>query len=291
MSEEYSINKHDLNYRSLFTKVRGGWTKEKIIKQLKTIKCLDTDSSFHREIALYDNPTDFGNNLYYHGSGNFVRSLKPSIILKNIGNGDGGGGGYGEQYYGISLSKDRDMASNFTGLSNYGSVAPVLLRKSAIVKVIKEFKDANYIEDVIEDLWNEGIDAVIIGDHSRPQSEQEIVILNPKCIVVGKPTSFKVLDKKPIPSFNEEEIKDMWINSSSKYKELCLISSKNHKEYMEKKYGKPFEISDWNSKMQNVFGYHQQNLKKYNENHNENIKSFLLDKNSEKELKIKGLRF
>ena len=37
MSEDYSINKHDLNYRSLFTKSKRWLTKEKLLKQLKQL--------------------------------------------------------------------------------------------------------------------------------------------------------------------------------------------------------------------------------------------------------------
>lgn len=111
INEKGSIEEN--NHRSSITKVRGGWTQEKIKKELKNMSSDGVLTAFYKEIAKYDTPEEFSENLFYHGSGKSISRLKPSIVLKNT---DDFGGGYDQKYYGISLSRDRDIASNFTGL-------------------------------------------------------------------------------------------------------------------------------------------------------------------------------
>jgi hypothetical protein len=62
----------EFNHRLSITKVRGGWTKNKIIKELKTKRCSSTEISFYKEIAKYENPMDVYNNLFYHGSARHI---------------------------------------------------------------------------------------------------------------------------------------------------------------------------------------------------------------------------
>lgn len=251
----------DVDHRRRITKVRGGWTEEKIKKELKTKKNSTGEVSFFREIAKFDTPEEFADNFFYHGSGRSIGMLKPSIILKDTFL----GGGYDDKYYGISLSKDRNIASNFTGDSAYGCVAPVILRRGAVIKKMPEVKDSNEINEMIVDLWTEGVDAVVIGDHSKPHSEQEVVILNPCCIAIGKSNSFKVFNKTKMPSLTKEELTDLWISSSDKYKETCLKSWDLHNEAFKLKFGKEKSIETrWHSKNENVFNFHKANLEIYN---------------------------
>lgn len=261
-NEKIELLKNDLDYRKSFPNVRGGWTKPKIEKQLKKMSATKSEIIFEREIAKYDNPEEFASNLFYHGSGKGISNLKPSIVLKGI---DGFGGGSGEKYYGISLSVEREIASNFTGNSSSGSVAPVLIKRGSVVEKLPNISDANELDEIIEDLWNRGVDAVVIGDHTKKSSEQEVVVLNPSCAVVGNAEHFSVFQKKKMPSFDKEKIKEMWVESSSKYKELSIKSWDNKNKDFKVKYGREMDVSGrWNSKQQNVFDFHQQNLLAFN---------------------------
>jgi GGDEF domain-containing protein len=227
----------DTNYRSRFPKVRGGWTKEKIRSSLRKAESGD-ETNFYFEIMKFDSPGELSENLFYHGSGRGIGKLKPSITMSEGEAESFGGGGYGQRYWGISLSKDRNTASNFSGQSRYGSVAPVVLKKGAVVKSMPDIQDAVEIEDIIEDLWNQGVDAVKIGDWDAPSSEQEIVVLNPRAIAVGKPTSFPVFKKEIQPSFNEEQIDEMFYTALDKYTEKAAANRENRRVEFIKKYGR-----------------------------------------------------
>jgi len=238
--EEFIEKSHHLpeteyNYRMAFPKVRNGWTKNKIIKVLRTISSGYGDVSFNREILKFDSPQEFENNLFYHGSGGGISNLKPSIVLRYVNN---FGGGYDQKYWGISLSKDRDIASNFTGNSSYGNVAPVILKKNSKVIEMKNIKDADEIEDYIEKLWNENVDAVKIGDWSSPSSEQELLVINPKAIVVGKSKGFKVYNKEKIPSFDKDMVNELYNNALENYKDASEKSYQRTNEEFKRKYGK-----------------------------------------------------
>lgn len=251
----------DLNHRLTVTKVRGGWNENKIKKELKGIKTLTTESSFYKEIMKYDTPEEFAENLCYHGSGNSIGVLKPSIVL---GNTESFGGGYGEKYYGVSLSKDKNIASNFTGASRFGNVAPVLIRRGAVMKEMPEIRDSDEINEIIVDLWTEGVDAVVIGDHSKEHSEQEVVVLNPRCLAVGKPEGFAVFQKKKMPSMTKEELTELWLNSSDLYKTAALKSWDNQNEAFKAKHGREKDpAGKWNSKQENLFNYHKHNVELY----------------------------
>ena len=196
-------------------KPRGGHTKEKIIKYLKKAGGADkSERLFNAEIAKYKNADDLEDHLFYHGTGGSISNLRPSVSMKE---GDYiSGGGYGEKYWGVSLSKDRDIASNFTGSSDSGSVAPVLLKKGAKVIDMPSFTDAADVEDHIESLWDKGVDAVKIGDW-KGNSEKELLVLNPKSIVVGKPEGYSVYNKKKMPSFDKVKIQSMYDSAADNY--------------------------------------------------------------------------
>lgn len=251
----------DLNYRLSLTKVRGGWTKAKIKKELKNLSSIGSLVSFYREIAKYDSPKDFEKNLFYHGSGGGISQLKPSIVLSDTAS---FGGGYGEKYWGISLSKDRDMASNFTGQSNFGTVAAVLIKRNAIIKEMPNIEDAAEIEDIIEELWNEGVDAVKIGNHNDKNSEKEIVILNPRCIVVGEKVSFKVYQKPKIPSLDAGTIENMWIKSATLYREGIATEFDEKNSMFLEKYGRELDPDRrFPLKTRDLVAFHENNVKNY----------------------------
>lgn len=273
------IEESELDYRAGITKVRGGWTKEKIKKELKHKSSTHSEQAFHREIAKYNTPSDVAENLLYHGSSRSISNLKPSIVLKNM---DNFGGGYGEKYFGISLSRDRDIASNFTGVASHGNVAPVLIKRGAIIKKMPEIQDAGELDDIIIDLWKEGVDALIIGDHNSAHSEQEVVILNPKCITVGPTSSFQVYKKSKMPSFNTNEIELLWMNSSKKYKEIALETWNSLNEAFKAKHGRERDATKWSTKQNNLVGFHEHNVFLYEESKKENVIGFIKDKKSPK---------
>lgn len=267
-NEKGRLSKGDLNYRGHLTKVRGGWTPEKIIKDLKTHKgAIKSDIAFYREICKYDTPEEFAKNMFYHGSYRTPDNLKPSVALK-ISNSFGGGSG--EQYYGISVSTSKEKASNFTGIANSGSVAPVILKRDAIIKHLPDVGDSNELDDIIIDLWEEGVDAVVLGKSFRNNhGEEEISILNPRCAVVGQADYFQVFNKPKLPSLTEEEIIELWLTAGDKFKKAIEKSWDDHNENVMIPKGKPKDISTrWQNRHQLIYGYHEANVDKYKEKQN-----------------------
>lgn len=97
-------------------------------------------------------------------------------------------------------------------------------------------------------------------------SEQEVVILNPKCISVGKSLHFNVFGKKEIPSLSKSEMEEIWTNSSETYKSLSLKEWNNHNESFKEKYGRSKdEATMWSRKQENLFNFHQCNVLKHKE--------------------------
>lgn len=288
MREDDGFWANNLDYRLGLTRVRGGWTKDKIKKELKNLSSSASSLAFYREIAKYDTPKDFEKNLFYHGSGGGISRLKPSIVLGDTAS---FGGGYGEKYWGISLSKDRNIASNFTGQSNFGSVAPVLIKRNAIIKEMPDIKDAAEIEDIIEDLWNEGIDAVIIGNHENENSEKEVVILNPKCICVGVSEYFKVFQKPKMPSFDANTIENIWIKSSNLYKEEVARDFDERNSVFLMKYGRELNHEQrFSLRTRNLVAYHENNVQKYLEqNKGQSIEDYAQHYNSDEHGKFEDL--
>jgi hypothetical protein len=202
------------NHRVSVPEFRGEITHKKVLKYLKESGSDSADTTFNKEIIKFEDVDDFEDNLYYHGSGGSIGSLKAGVALGDTAS---YGGGYGEKYWGISLSKDRNTASNFTGQAGHGRVAPVILKKGAKVEYLPGIEDASEIEDIIPMLWSKGIDAVKIGDWESEHSEQELVVLNPKAIVTGDSERFPVYKKKKMPSFDKDKINDLYDNAYDRY--------------------------------------------------------------------------
>ena len=161
--------------------VRGGWTKAKILKRLKDVVGAKTGYSFAaRRIAEFDSADELAEHMFYHGTQYGGGRLKPSILMSDSEIERIGGGGYGEKYWGVSVSKSKRVASNFSS-GRTVSVYPVILVKNAKIKEMPELRDAADLEDCIESLWKEGIDAVWIGD--KDNGEQELCVLNPAAMV------------------------------------------------------------------------------------------------------------
>jgi hypothetical protein len=177
------------NPRSAITNIRGSWTKDKIVKELKKAKKADTnrsEESIIRFISQFDSPQELREHLFYHGTGSYVsRGLYPSITMSERDAEQRGGGGYGDRYYAISLSSSKKIAGNFSGQSRSVSIYPVLLNKYATVIDMPEISDSAEIEDIIVDLWNRGVDAVRIGDQNADfGTEKELAVINPYAISV-----------------------------------------------------------------------------------------------------------
>ena len=173
------LNEMGYNPRGYLPRVRGGWTQPKITKQLKKNGSLSGPLESIRLIAEFDNVDELRSHIFWHGSKYIQTSLKPSIVLPRYQVERDGGGGYGRQYWGISLTSDKFTATKFGGTGSRGTwVHPVILAKDAVVKTMPKLTDADDVEDIIEELWNEGIDAVYNGGGG----ESELLVLNPKCI-------------------------------------------------------------------------------------------------------------
>lgn len=170
------------NPRNYITPVRGEWTKEKIIKRLKESGGSLAGYSCAAElISEFDSPKELSENMFYHGTYYGGGRLKPSMIMSDREVERIGGGGYGDKYWGISVSKSKEIASRFSGIHEGVFIYPIVLAKNANVKEMPDLNDAADLDDCIIDLWKEGIDAVWIGDKNR--GEQELCVINPKAIV------------------------------------------------------------------------------------------------------------
>ena len=200
--------------RQWIPNIKGDWTKDRITKELKNSAAYTNVSGNYpqRHIAEFETPEDFSANLFWHGTGgNVSGGLKPSKAMSPKDVEQIGGGGYGEQYWGTSVSKDKNLASNFTGQSRTGSVYPVILKKGSNIKELPNIQDAAELDDMIESLWKNKVDAVKIGDWTSPYSEKELVILNPKAAwKYDKPTSFPVFNKPRLENPNSEELVNMY---------------------------------------------------------------------------------
>lgn len=170
------------NPRNYITPVRGEWTKEKIIKRLKESGgSLAGYSRAPELISEFDSPKELSEHMFYHGTYYGRGRLKPSMIMSDREVERIGGGGYGDKYWGISVSKSKEIASRFSGIHEGVFIYPIVLAKNANVKEMPDLNDAADLDDCIIDLWKEGIDAVWIGDKNR--GEQELCVINPKAIV------------------------------------------------------------------------------------------------------------
>ena len=182
------------------------WNKDSIKDALEDSQSAIGEEEWKKAVGEFDSPDELADNIFYHGSGRgAIGELKPSILFEE---GFQGGGGYGENYWGISLSKDKNIASNFSGEASAYNVAPVMLKKGSKVKDLPDVEDAVEIGDMVEELWNEGVDAVRIGDFSG--GEKELLVLNPKALVTGINESGKVFGKERLENISKEAIEGMF---------------------------------------------------------------------------------
>ena len=209
-------------HRGRIPKFRG-ITPEKIKKTLKGTAGRSSlgDREMRIQLDKFDNIEDLKNHIYYHGTGTSVRGLRAGGSLsKNAFR----GGGYEDMLHSISLSKDKNLASNFTGDSKYGNVYPVLLKKNArVLNMEGKVKDSNELEDFMPKLWEHNIDAVWIGG-----GEQELAVLNPKVLVQGKGESFAVFNKQKFTNDDIEKFAEQYGKSFNGTK----LESVEHQEYL-----------------------------------------------------------
>lgn len=206
----------DLEYdpRSLIPKVRGGWTEAKILKYLKKHPTLTGAVEAIRLIKEFDSPEELKEHMFYHGTRSGDRALYPSITFSEREAERIGGGGYGERYWAISVSKSKRIASRFGGMSNSVSIYPIILAKNAVVKQM-DISDSIELNDYIVDLYNEGVDAVWVGDITEESSEQELAVINPRAIVnIGRRDLYQVFGlgtaKNPLRIASDEDIQKMY---------------------------------------------------------------------------------
>lgn len=191
------------SYHNYYPTHRKELTFDKIVKRLKGIKSPYTSSDLftkitykpYMELKKFASPQELMDNVYLHGTGGYVdKGLTPGFNI--VKKGHEGGGGYGEQYHSISLSKSKNKASNFSGISKSGIVYPVLLKHNAKVAELPEIEDSTELEEKLVELWLQKVDAVKIGDWNTQFSEEEIVILNPYAILKFSGETYPVYQKK-----------------------------------------------------------------------------------------------
>ena len=199
--------------RSSVPTVRGGWNEKKIIKYLKDHPTRYGEKAAIELIKEFETPAELKEHMFYHGSAYGDRELKPSITMSDREIERLGGGGYGQKYWSISVSKSKKVASNFAPMSNSVNIYPIILAKNAKVIEMSEITDSVELEDHIIDLWNQGVDAVWIGD--KNSGEQELSILNPRAVVnIGRADRYRNyqlgLESNPLNIKNDEQIKEMF---------------------------------------------------------------------------------
>lgn len=202
-----NINRQNIcetfNPRNNMPKVRGGWNKDKILRYLKATPSYHGNHTAAKFIAEFDNVNELKEHIFWHGSPFFQTQLKPSITKSKRWAETYGGGGYGKQYWGISLTSNKYTATRFAGTAHGVNVHPVVLAKNAVVKELPEVEDAIEVEDLIVQLYTEGIDAVYIG--GKGYGEEELLVINPKAICnMDAAQYFKCYqlfkDKVPMPT-------------------------------------------------------------------------------------------
>lgn len=236
LSESQASKLFNVNEMSMFTpsNIRGGWNKNKVLRRLKTeLKGNYGVSKAIKWISEFDSVQEFRDHLFWHGSPHSQRNLKPSVALgKNFD----GGGGYGDRYWGVSLSKSKKVAANIaTGMYPFGVVHPIILSKHAQVATMKDATDASDVEPYVEELWNDGVDAVYIGKIEVKFSEQELLVLNPKCIVnIGETTFYKAfgLSKNDFSDLTDKEMQIILDLSKQVESEKGLEPRKPLKPYL-----------------------------------------------------------
>lgn len=260
--DDNTINFQTYDPRSEVPKVRGGWTETKIIKYLKNNPTLSGVNNAIRFIKEFDSPEELKEHMFYHGSAKGSDKLLPSITMSDKEIEWIGGGGYGEKYWSISVSKSKKIASRFAPMSSHVRIYPIILAKNSKVIERPEITDSIELEDYIIDLWNDGVDAVWIGD--KNSGEQELSILNPRAVVnIGNPDVYKNyklgLSENPLNIKNDEQIKEMF------------DFAKNYQAKTEADFGAPKKPTKFIWDGVNVIGKNSNydtDLKDYNEKYN-----------------------
>lgn len=203
------VLKHNINPRSSIPNVRGGWNEKKVLKYLKQVSSPYRLSSGIHFIAEFNNIEELKQHLFWHGSQFNQTNLKPSITFPKKWDENLGGGGYGDRYWGISITSDKFCATRFT-MGRGVFVHPIILAKNAIVKTLPDASDAVDVdESVIVKLYEEGIDAVKLGK----SGEDELLVINPMAICNLSEASqyFEqyglIRDKVPYPS--DEQLQEL----------------------------------------------------------------------------------
>lgn len=218
------------NPRNYITPVRGEWTKEKIIKRLKESGgSLAGYSRAAELISEFDSPKELSEHMFYHGTYYGRGRLKPSMIMSDREVERIGGGGYGDKYWGISVSKSKEIASRFSGIHEGVFIYPIVLAKNANVKEMPDLNDASDLDDCIIDLWKEGIDAVWIGDKNH--GEQELCVINPKAIVnINSSDYYKAFmlgsEKNPLRIIDKAGIEKLYADAKTFVKQKQLAPRK-----------------------------------------------------------------
>ena len=214
MQGQLMFSKGLYNPRANIAPVRGGWTKDKIKKRIHG--ALTGHKNAARLISEFDSPQELKEHMFYHGTVHGSGALKPSILFNDRDLEFYGGGGYGERYWGISLTKDKYVATAFSGTSRSVRVYPVVLAKGAnVLDGQGKYTDAGDLEDDIEKLWADGVDAVWIGG-----GEQELCVLNPRAICnVDYPSLYEVygLRRDKVKPLTDEEIERLYEYAKSYY--------------------------------------------------------------------------
>lgn len=192
-SEANERSKTIMNPRAHIPKVRGGWTEKKILRYLKGTSTPSGVRLASRAISEFDSVEELKDHMFYHGTVFGPSNLKPSITMSDRELERVGGGGYGDKYWGISVSKSKRTSSLFSGTSPNVKIYPIILKKGANVIERPDFSDAWDAGEHIVELWDQGIDAVWIGEGKQGGGEQELLVLNPNAIVnIGTADFYKV---------------------------------------------------------------------------------------------------
>lgn len=211
------------NPRAWIPSVRGEWTKEKILRRLKEGGWLHRGEGVAaRRICEFDSPEELKEHMFYHGTVYGGGKLKPSITMSNRDIERYEGGGYGQKYWGISLTSDKKIASNFSGSHSSIRILPVILVKGATVREMPDLQDAADLEEHIVELWKDGVDAVWIGDKNK--GEKELCVLNPSAIVnIDRADSYQVFrigqEENPLRIIDDAGIAKLY-NDAHEYKRI-----------------------------------------------------------------------
>lgn len=208
-----SLHKHLMNEiasRTYVPKVRGGWSEAKILRYLKQYPSKTNLTTAIQMIRQFDDIEELRSHLFWHGSPTSQSQLRPSMVLPKNWSETDGGGGYGERYWGISVTSNKYYATNFSGSSGRQVVIhPIVLAKDAVTKSLPDCCDAIDVNEIILDLWDEGVDAVYISGGS----EDELLVLNPQCICnisdLSKRLDLKDICRANVPEPTDEELQEL----------------------------------------------------------------------------------